>query len=385
MTSIPGAAPLMSVNDFIGVSDDTCYLYTGAHSPALRAVEDAMVHAYRAKSQAEQGRVILFGLEDDAREAVAVATGLKAEQIAFVGDASTAWSAVANGWQFEPGDNVVVNEYEHPAVFAPWLRLRAQGLEVRVAPRRSDWEMANDDLLALCDDRTIALCVSHVGYVSGLKHDIAGLGAAARERAIPFLVDISHSLGVSTMDLSDAAITISASYKWSLGPYGVGVVAWNDELLPGFEPGSVGWRSLEDIFTDGRFDELNWNPNGSRFQMGAPALSDIAGLAASLRRLNTIGIQQIEDHAEALVNRAFGQLVSAGFDVITPADPQRRAGNLAVLVEDGEGVAAALAERGVLVWGGDGRVRASFHVLNDFDDADRFVRELVSIVKKEAE
>ncbi|WP_402839909.1 aminotransferase class V-fold PLP-dependent enzyme [Microbacterium sp. GXS0129] len=378
----PGARALIPRDHFIGLSDDVSYLYTGAHAPALRVVEDAMVTAYRAKSRAEDGRSILFGAEAQARADVARLAGMRAEDVAFLGDASTAWSAIANGWAFRPGDNVVVNEYEHPAVFAPFLRLREHGLDVRVVPRGDDWEMSSQSVLDACDERTVALCVSHVGYMTGLKHDLSALGEGARERGIPFLVDVSHSLGVSTMDLSHAALVVSASYKWTLGPYGVGIVGWNRDLLADFRPGAVGWRSLEDIFTDRRFEELNWNADASRFQMGAPALSDIAGLGASSALLGDIGIERIEEHVAAIVADADRRLRDAGLNVITPADPARRAGNLAVAVADGEGVAAELARRGVLAWGGDGRVRASFHALNDLGDAERFAHELAAVVKE---
>lgn len=378
-----GAHALIPRDQFIGLPDDVSYLYTGAHAPALHVVEEAMVAAYRAKSRAEHGREILFGTEAQARSDVALLAGMRAEDVAFLGDASTAWSAIANGWSFRPGDNVVVNEYEHPAVFAPFLRLREQGLEVRVVARGEDWEMSTQSLLDACDERTVALCVSHVGYMTGLKHDLSALGDGAREREIPFLVDVSHSLGVSSMDLAGAALVVSASYKWTLGPYGVGIVGWNRELLADFRPGAVGWRSLEDIFTDRRFEELNWNPDASRFQMGAPALSDIAGLGASSALLGGIGIEWIEAHVAAIVADADRRLREAGLNVITSADPARRAGNLAVTVSDGEGVAEKLARRGVLAWGGDGRVRASFHAFNDLGDAERFAHELVTVLEEE--
>lgn len=378
-----GAHALIPRDQFIGLPDDVSYLYTGAHAPALHVVEEAMVAAYRAKSRAEHGREILFGTEAQARSDVALLAGMRAEDVAFLGDASTAWSAIANGWSFRPGDNVVVNEYEHPAVFAPFLRLREQALEVRVVARGEDWEMSTQSLLDACDERTVALCVSHVGYMTGLQHDLSALGDGARERGIPFLVDISHSLGVASMDLAGAALVVSASYKWTLGPYGVGIVGWNRELLADFRPGAVGWRSLEDIFTDRRFEELNWNQDASRFQMGAPALSDIAGLGASSALLGGIGIERIEAHVAAVVADADRRLREAGLNVITPADPARRAGNLAVMVSDGEGVAEKLARRGVLAWGGDGRVRASFHAFNDRGDAERFAHELVTVLEEE--
>lgn len=376
-----GDRPLLDRDSFINLEAES-YLYTGAHSPALARVERAIVDSYRAKSLGERGRDVLFAAEHHTRKSIAALTHRSVSEVALLGDASTAWSAVANGWNWKPGDNIVVNEYEHPAVFAPWLRLRQFGLEVRVVPRAEDWEMPTASLEAACDERTIAIAVSHVGYVNGLRHDLGGIGRFARAAGIPLLVDVSHSLGVIDMDLQHAAITISASYKWTLGPYGVGVVIWNQELLPGFRPGNVGWRSLGNIFTEDRFDELDWNVDATRFQMGAPALAEIAGLGAGIDTILELGIDRVESHARALVGEARAALVELGVDVITPADPARSAGNLAFLHPAGERFAERLAKRGVLVWGGDGRVRASFHVMNSREDVGRFVDGVAATIEE---
>ncbi|UTX52655.1 aminotransferase class V-fold PLP-dependent enzyme [Leucobacter aridicollis] len=368
----PGQQPLIERDAFVNLDADA-YLYTGAHSPALRRVEEAIVCSYRAKSLGEGGRDVLYAAEAATRASIARLTDRPVEEVGLLGDASSAWSAIANGWQWSPGDNVVVNEYEHPAVFAPWLRLREAGLEVRVVPRRADWSLPVEDLVAACDDRTVALCVSHVGYITGLRYDLEELGMAAENARVPLLLDISHSLGVVPTDLSRAALTVSASYKWTLGPYGVGIVFWNRDILPDFKPGAVGWRSLSNIFTEDRFETLNWNPGASRFQVGAPALAEIAGLGAAIDEILELGIDRVEAHAVSLAAAAAAGLREQGFTVITPADPAAHAGNVSFLWPNGEQLAAALAEQGVYVWGGDGRVRASFHVMNDTGDVERFL------------
>jgi cysteine desulfurase/selenocysteine lyase len=367
--------PLVALDEFFELRPG--YLYTGAHSPALGVVENAMVTAYRAKSLGSAGREYLDDQEQVAKRAIADLLHTTPQRVGFLGDASTAWSAVANGWSWKPGDNIVLNEYEHPAVFAPFLRLREQGLEVRIVPKNDDWDLPAQSIKDACDERTIAIGLSHVGYTTGLRHDLDDLGSFAKAEGIPFLVDVSHSLGVVDIDLTYAAITVSASYKWSLGPYGVGIIVWNDELLPDFRPGAVGWRSLQDIFTDTRFDELNWHTDATRFQIGMPALAEISGLAASVGRLLEIGGAVVEDHALTLVGAARSQLVERGLDVITPSDPARYAGNLAFLHPEGEAVAKhLLTHHDVKVWGGDGRVRASFHVMNDLADVEVFTSAL---------
>lgn len=362
--------PLIDRSELLDV-ESPGYLYTGAHSPAMRAVAEAIADGYRAKSLGSAGRDYLAEREFDARCAIAELANSRVERVGFTGDASTAWNSIANGLHWVPGDNFVVNSFEHPAVFASFLRLRDQGLEVRVVQQDEHWDLPAESIVQACDERTVGVGLSHVGYMTGLRHDLDEIGPKLRSAEIPLFLDVSHSLGVTALDLSWAAITVSASYKWTLGPYGVGIVIWNEELAPDFRPGAVGWRSLPDIFTERRFEELNWYPDATRFQIGAPALAEIAGLGAAARILLSIPIERIENHALTLTARARALFESFGLTVITPEEPRRRAGNVAFLHEDGERYAAELASRhGVRMWGGDGRVRASFHVFNGEDDLE---------------
>lgn len=377
-----GVRPLMPLSEFVGLESEA-YFYTGAHSPATKVGAEAMEWAYRVKSTGPRGRATLFAHEEVAREQIArLIDGATGEDIGLLGDASTAWSSIANGWQWAPGDNVVLNEYEHPSVFAPWIRLREQGLEVRFVKPRADWDLPFEDIAAACDDRTVALGLSHVGYVTGLRYDYQEVGAFVQERGIPFILDVSHSLGVMPVDLRHASLIVSASYKWTLGPYGVGIVAWNRDRLPDFRPGNVGWRSVEDIFREGRFGELDWSAGGRRFQLGAPALSDIAGLGAGAAALADIGLDRIKDHSMALTSAVYDGFVNLGLTVTTPASVDRRLANVSFLHPRGDEVADILADRGVFVWGGDGRIRASSHVMNSYADVERLMQELETVLEQ---
>jgi selenocysteine lyase/cysteine desulfurase len=356
--------PLIGRDRFLDLNQ-TAYLYTGAHAPALACVSDALAWGHRCQSKGPQGRVDLFAAEERARASVGRLVGRAPADVGFLGDASTAWNQIANGLEWEPGDNVVLNEFEHPSVVYPFLRLKPRGLEVRVVARDDAWAVEPSAIEAACDERTRAIAVSHVGYVTGFRHDTGQIATVADRVGVPLFLDVSHSLGVVPVDVGDCAIAVGASYKWLLGPYGVGIVVWNRDRLPDFRPGAVGWRSTTDIFTDDRFERVSISDDARRFQLGAPSLGGIAALGAAVDELLTLSPAAVEDHAVTLSGRAIGALRELGLTVVTPDDPRRRAGNVAFLHPDGERVADELAARGVPVWGGDGRVRASFHVMND--------------------
>ncbi len=371
MTNI-GSSALLEADRFLNYNPKA-FLYTGAHAPALDVVERAINFGYEAKSQGLLGREILFAEEEKSRERIGQMVGLPSSAIAFIGDASTAWSSIAEGWEWAPGENIVVNEFEHPSVYYPWLKYKEKGLGIRFAKRQKDWSLPLESIQELCDDKTTAILISHVGYVTGYRTDLSALGKFASERGIPLLVDLSHSLGVVPIDLKYCSIAVSASYKWLMGPYGVGIVAWNREMFPKFVPGLVGWRSTQNIFNSRRFEEVTLSADARRFQIGAPALAEIAGIGAAAETILKLGIENISRHALAISSQAHDKLTQMGLNLLTPKSEEFRAGNIAFSHSRGEEFAHSLALDGIHVWGGDGRVRASFHVMNNLSDVNTFV------------
>lgn len=372
-----GQQPLVPGDEFQGLS--ATYLYTGAQAPALTKVSEAVGSAVDLQSQGPAGREQLQVLEALGQEAVARTVGCTSSDIAFTGDASTAWNLVARGLRWEPGDNVVLNVLEHPSVFYPFLRLAGEGLELRFVDHHGLWEITAESVSEAVDSRTRCIALSHVAYVNGVRHDVAAISEVARSRHVPLFVDWSHSLGVLPVDAALCDIGISASYKFALGPYGVGIVYWNRDRLPEFVPGGAGWRSTSSFDHDERFSEIRLDDSAARFRLGGPSFSGIAGVTAGLRRLAELDPADVAAHALALTGYAHDSLSEAGFDVMTPRADERRSGNIAFRIARAVEVGDALSRHGVLVWAGDGRVRASFHVMNDLSDVDALVAAMVDV------
>ena len=353
------------------------YLYTGAQAPALVSVGMAIRAAFDIQSAGPAGRVRLAAVELGAQEAVARWAGCSSSDVAFVGDASTAWNMVAGGLSWEAGDNVVINDLEHPSVVFPFMRLSGSGLECRVVGHSDGWVIDPEDVAAEIDEGTRAVVISHVSYVNGARNDVAAIARVADRAGVPLFVDWSHSLGVLPVDSDLCAIGISASYKWALGPYGVGVIIWNQPRLPDFRPGAVGWRSTPDFFHHDRFERFHLGEHADRFRLGAASYSGIAGLSAGLGRLNDLGVTRVADHTAQLGTAAYTALLERGFDVISPSAAERRGGSVALRHDRAMPLADLLARDGIQVWAGDGRLRASFHVMNGMDDVTTLVDGLV--------
>jgi cysteine desulfurase/selenocysteine lyase len=120
-------------------------------------------------------------------------------------------------------------------------------------------------------------------------------------------------------------------------------------------------------------------PDADRLEIGNPSFPGAYVLNNALERLASLMARNVEQHALDLGARVREGLLARSFAVMTPDAPSQRAGNTCFEHSEPEELAAKLAERGVQVWGSDGRVRVSGHVYNSSDDVERFFAALDDI------
>ena len=93
------------------------------------------------------------------------------DEVAFVKNTSEGISIVANGLDWNPGDNVVIPDIEFPANVYPWWNLKRFGVETRMV-KSKDGRVVFDDLIEQTDKRTRIVSVSSVECNSGFKNDL---------------------------------------------------------------------------------------------------------------------------------------------------------------------------------------------------------------------
>jgi selenocysteine lyase/cysteine desulfurase len=69
-----------------------------------------------------------------------------------------------------------------------------------------------------------------------------------------------------------------------------------------------------------------------------------------------------------------------GLSVLSPADSEYASGIVSFEHDSAQQIGAALEREGVIVWSGDGRVRASIHLYNTEEDIERFTSALHRIL-----
>ena len=304
------------------------------------------------------------------RELVAKLIGAKVGEIACMGNTSYGINVASLGLPLESGDVVLTYEGEYPADVYPWMSLAKKGVKLELIPKRDGLQDEARLLEELKRPEVKVVTMSWVSFSTGYRADLATIGRECRKRGIYFVVDAIQGVGAMTLDLSKVEVDILASggQKWMLSPWGTGFVYVREGLAKELDPAVVGWlamKSSEDFTRMVDYD-FNFYDDARRFQINTLPAQDFAGLNASLEMLFELGAENVERHIEGIVSEAVAWAGANGDKVrlVTPADPAKRAGVLAIAPRDPKAASKALSEAKIFHSLREGAIRLSPHCFN---------------------
>jgi kynureninase len=236
---------------------------------------------------------------------------------------------------------IVYAEGEFPSVRYLHQAQAARGVEIAVA--------ANDDeLLEAIDERTQLVLLSHVLFKTGRIRDVEPVIAQAHEVGAHVLLDAYQSVGAVPLDVTALGVDFATggSVKWLCGGPGAGWLYVRPDLAERLEPTLVGWQGHADPFA---FEpELRYASGAARFLTGTPNVPALYAATAGYDIIEEIGVAPIRARSLELTERLAGLLDDAGFDIVSPREPELRGGTVVVRVPDPPAVHAELQRREIL-------------------------------------
>jgi selenocysteine lyase/cysteine desulfurase len=316
------------------------------------------------------------------RTLAAQLVGGKAENIAFMKNTSDAISAIANGIKWQTGDNIVSCDIEFPANIYPWMRLKSQGVELRLATtinKRIEPEM----LFKLVDAHTRVIALSWVQYSSGFRADLQTIGKFCRERNILFCVDVIQGLGALQLDVEKDFIDAFAAdaHKFLMGPEGIALMYLSDRALTEIEPTVVGWLSVKNpwkCFDESLEYNLDYQAGALRFECGTPNTIGIHALKGALDLITKVGQKEIENYLLDLCEYTHNSLTEIGFETLRPQNHKEASAIVCGRHKkvSPEVLYKKLVEQKIICAPRCGYLRISPHFYNDYSEIDSLIAAL---------
>jgi len=311
------------------------------------------------------------------RELVARLIGAKIGEIACMHNTSYGINLAALCLPLQAGDVVLTFDGEYPVDVYPWMSLAKKGVKLELIPKKDGLQDEARLLEELKRPEVKVVTMSWVSFSTGYRADLATIGRECRKRGIYFVVDAIQGVGAMALDMSRLEVDILAcgAQKWLLGPWGAGFVYVREELARQLDPAVVGWlamKSSEDFSSMVDYD-FTYYDDARRFQINTLPAQDFAAFNASLEMFLALGPECVERHIEGIVSGAV-QWALANVDkvrLVTPADPKKRAGVLAIAPRDPLGTSKALAEAKIAHSLREGSIRLAPHCFNTREEMGR--------------
>ena len=203
-------------------------LNNGNSSPSPAVVHDALTRRLAASNVLPvHYRERLKETLAPVRQRMADAFGCRADEIAFMRNATEALHTVQQGLTLEPGDEVLTTDQDYTLMLWAWDQ-RARRDRIVVNRIQFPVPTTAADLLARVEraitPRTRVLHVCHITSTTGQLFPVRELSRLARSRGIFTIVDGAHAAGhipVALRDLECDAYGTSL-HKWLMAPHGTG-------------------------------------------------------------------------------------------------------------------------------------------------------------------
>jgi len=336
---------------------------------AVSAYNDKRAEMYRMRAED------FFPVLDRGRALAAQLIGAAPEEIALTTNTSWGVNLAAYALPLGPGDIVLGSAGEFPANVYPWMAAAAaRGFAFELLPMAGN---AVDETAILqriaTDKRVKCVALSWVSFWSGYRIDLARIGRACRERGVYFVVDSIQGLGAAALDVREVPIDILANgaQKWLCSPWGSGFAYVRKELLAALTPPAAGWLSQASAGDFARFLEYDpaWRMDAQRFEVGSIPMQDVLGMNESVQLLLELGPARVEAHVRALADRLITWAATRrDIRCLTPTDPARRAGIVALVTKDVDGDSRRLREARVTHSVREGAIRLAPHWHNTLEE-----------------
>ncbi len=362
--------------DLFAVTEQYTYLNHAAVGILARPTREAL-HAF-IDAHAREGVLGVFPYErrmEEYRAQIARYIGAQPGTIAVLRNTGDGANAIAGGYPWQPGDEVLLPDNEFPANAQPWLALREQGVNVRFVETALE-RLTPDVLRRRISARTKVVTVSWVSFADGYRHDLAALAEIAHERGAILAVDGIQGLGAFPIDVQ--AHGIDAFYcggaKWMLALQGVSFLYVRPELVERLRLAAPGWRSVANIWDFLDYDQP-LAPDASKFEGGTPNFIGALSLSESIAVFQEAGTRRIAEHVLALTDRLAENLQSAGAEIAGVRGSNESSGILTFTLPGSDAVALgkALQREGFVTTYRSNGVRVAPHGYNTFAEMDALV------------
>ncbi len=252
-----------------------------------------------------------------------------------------------------PRNRIVMIEGEFPSVRYVYESLATRlGAEIVVVPSPGGDGLSADEerILAVVDERTALVAISHVLFKSAFVLDVAPIAEKCHRVGALLVLDAYQSVGTLPVSVEALGVDVLVGgvLKWLCGGPGGAFLYVRPDLRARLAPALTGWMAHPAPF-DFEPPPMRYREDPFRFLLGTPAIPALYAAREGPAIVAEAGIEAIREKSLRQTSWLIALAEKRGWRCSTPRDPARRGGAAAVDFENALEVSRELNSRDVVV------------------------------------
>lgn len=293
-------------------------------------------------------------------------------------------------------DEVIITEMEHHSNIVPWHIARDKyHFTLKYIPITDKGELNLDVFRQILSPKTKLVSLAHISNTLGTVNPIKEIISLCHQNKTMVIVDGAQSIAHLDIDVQDMDCDFYCfSGHKVYAPMGIGVLYGKKEYLEKMYPYQGGGEMIKEV----SMEQTVFNDVPFRFEAGTPSVADTIGLGVALEYIKQIGMKDIIEYEDRLMDYATERL-QAIEGVRIFGNSENKSSCISFLVEgihhldlgtmlDMQGVAIRTghhcAEPVMRRYDIEGTDRISFAMYNTIEEIDNFIiclKKAISMLK----
>ena len=209
------------------------------------------------------------------------------------------------------GEEILVSTDSHHSNIVPWQMLcERTGAHLRPIPLRAeDLSFDMEAYLGMLSPRTRLVAVPLTSNALGLHLPVQQIISAAKQASPQALTLVDGAQGIAHSQVDVQALGcdfLAFSGHKVYAPTGTGALWGKAELLEQLPP----WKGGGEMISEVTFARTTYNHLPFKYEAGTPNIAGNIVLAEALRYVQSLGLDRIRAHEEALMSRLYDGLAA---------------------------------------------------------------------------